>query len=117
MSNFRKLFRWQVGRQRSGYDKMFLFGSHYWFKFDLYLLRFKQGSYISPHTDKVRQGKHYRLNIVLKQADEGGEFHCAAPLYETKRIKLFRPDICEHSVTKVIKGTRYLLSVGWVRHD
>lgn len=27
----------------------------------------------------------------------------------------FRPDRSPHSVTRVIEGTRYVLSVGWVR--
>ncbi len=112
-----KLFRWEAGRQLSGYDKMFLLGSNYWLKFDLYLLRFKEGSYIQPHTDKVAHGKHYRLNIVLKNAAAGGEFYCGDPIFETKRIKLFRPDICEHSVSNVLKGNRYLLSLGWVRNN
>jgi hypothetical protein len=29
-------------------------------------------------------------------------------------IKPFRPDACEHSVTRVLGGSRYVLSVGWV---
>ena len=32
----------------------------------------------------------------------------------TKRIKLFRPDACEHSVTPVVGGSRYVFSLGWV---
>ena len=77
-----KLFRWEIGRQLSGYDKMFLLGSKWLLMFDVYLLRFKEGSEIKAHMDKVEKGKHYRLNIVLKQAKEGGEFVCKSPLYQ-----------------------------------
>ena len=114
MNFLSKLFRWEKGRQLSGYDKMLLLGSKWFIKFDVYLLRFKEGSEIKPHTDKVDNGKHYRLNIVLKQALKGGEFICSNPIYQSSRIKFFRPDTCEHSVTKVIRGNRYLLSIGWV---
>ena len=109
--------RWQVGRQLSGYDKMFLAGALWPVKFDCYLLRFQAGSFIKPHTDTVDSGKHYRLNMVLKCAKKGGEFVCEQPIYASKRIKLFRPDMCRHSVTKVEQGTRYVLSIGWVRNN
>ncbi|QTH64271.1 2OG-Fe(II) oxygenase [Psychrosphaera ytuae] len=114
MSSLKKLFKWEKGRQLSGYDKMFILGSKWFLLFDVYLLRFREGSEIKPHTDKIEKGNHYRLNIVLKPAKEGGEFICDNSIYESKRIKLFRPDACQHSVTKVIRGNRYLLSIGWV---
>ena len=60
-------------------------------------------------------GRHYRCNIVVKRAKEGGEFVCKTPIYATSRIKIFRPDACEHSVTRVVRGSRYVLSIGWVR--
>jgi len=116
MSFLRKLFRWERGRQKSGYDKMLLCGAMWPIKFDTYLLKFPKGSEIAPHTDKVDSGKHYRLNIVLKSADIGGEFKCTNPIFETKRIKLFRPDVSEHQVSRVVKGSRYLLSIGWVKN-
>ncbi|MBB6523650.1 2OG-Fe(II) oxygenase [Pseudoteredinibacter isoporae] len=112
---FKNLFKWQKGRQNSGYDKMLLCGSYWPLPFDVYLLRFPEGSEIPPHKDKVKSGRHYRLNIVLKQAERGGEFYCESPIYENARIKFFRPDLSEHSVSKVEKGNRYLLSLGWVR--
>ena len=112
-----KLFCWERGRQKSGYDKMLICGATWPIKFDTYLLKFPQGSEIAPHTDKVESGKHYRLNIVLKKADLGGEFICSNPIFETKRIKLFRPDVSKHQVSKVIKGNRYLLSIGWIKRS
>ena len=107
-------FRWQRGRQGTGYDKMLLLTAPWPIPFDSYLLRYPDGSEIPPHSDPVANGRHYRLNIVLSAPDSGGEFLCSNPIYESKRIKLFRPDACEHSVTRVIGGSRYVLSIGWV---
>ncbi len=115
MRMFKTLFRWQKGRQQSGYEKMLLAGAKWPLKFDLYLLKFPEGCEVPPHTDVVASGKHFRLNIVLKQAKSGGEFVCKSPIFCSKRIKFFRPDLCEHSVTRVVAGNRYLLSIGWVK--
>ncbi|MFK7888187.1 MAG: 2OG-Fe(II) oxygenase [Gammaproteobacteria bacterium] len=82
--------------------------------FDCYLLRFKQGAGIPAHTDPVASKKHYRLNIVLRNADEGGRFECHDAIYNGRRIKLFRPDQSRHSVSPIRKGVRYVLSIGWV---
>ena len=111
----RTALRWQRGRQRSGYDKMLLLHSMWPLPFDVYVLRFPEGAEIAPHVDKVSFGAHYRLNIVVKKAASGGEFVCKTPIFETPRIKYFRPDACEHSVTRVNSGSRYVLSIGWVR--
>lgn len=110
-----RLWQWEEGRQRTGYDKLFIAGSNWPIPFDCYLLRFKAGAEIPPHTDQVKTGKHYRLNIVIKKAKAGGEFLCQTAIFQNSRIKFFRPDLAEHSVSKVTSGTRYVLSVGWVR--
>ena len=109
-------FRWRNGRQGTGYDKMLLAHGRVPLPFDLYLLRFPTGTRIGPHTDKVESGQHYRLNVILKPARQGGEFQCADPIYVNRRVKLFRPDRSEHSVTRIDAGTRYVLSLGWVRN-
>ena len=94
---------------------MLLLQSRWPLSFDVYMLRFRQGSEIPPHTDPVAQGRHYRCNIVVKRAREGGDFVCSTPIFATSRIKIFRPDACEHSVTRIVRGSRYVLSIGWVR--
>ena len=109
-----RAFRWQSGRQGSGYDKMLLFTARWPLRFDSFLIRFPEGSGIPPHTDRVQQGRHYRLNLILKSPRSGGEFVCSQPIFATRRIKFFRPDACEHSVTRVEGGSRYVLSIGWV---
>ena len=83
-------------------------------RFDSYLIRYPQGARIAPHTDPVQAGRHYRLNVVLKASPAGGDFLCQSPLFASRRVKLFRPDISEHSVTPVLGGSRYVLSIGWV---
>jgi hypothetical protein len=98
----RAAFRWQRGRQGSGYDKMLLLTGRWPLPFDSYLIRYPEGSAIPPH------------NLVLKASPRGGEFVCATPIWQSRRIKFFRPDACEHSVTRVEGGSRYVLSVGWV---
>lgn len=110
-------FRWQKGRQGTGYDKMLLLTAHWPLPFDSYLIRYPEGSEIPPHTDPVTTDRHYRLNVILKSPREGGDFVCATPIFATRRIKLFRPDACEHSVTRVVGGSRYVFSLGWVRKD
>ncbi len=113
----RLAFRWQHGRQGTGYDKMLLLTAGWPLSFDSYLLRYPEGSEIPEHTDPVQTGRHYRLNVVIKAAQAGGDFVGSSLLFSTKRIKLFRPDLCPHSVTRVTQGTRYVLSVGWVLGD
>ena len=115
MASIKDLFRWKQGRQKSGYHKMLLARAIWPIKFDLYLLKFPEGCELPPHQDEVDHGKHYRLNIVLKNAKEGGDFICKSPIYSNHRVYFFRSDISEHSVSKVITGNRYLLSLGWVR--
>ena len=111
----RKLWRWQRGRQGSGYDKLLLGGLPWPIPCDGYLLRFPSGACVPPHVDRVPSGRHYRLNIILRPARRGGEFVCARPIYVNRRVKLFRPDVETHSVTRIEEGTRWVLSIGWVR--
>ena len=106
---------WRPGRQASGYEKMLLAANPFVVPFDCYLLRFKIGSEVPRHRDPVDGKRHYRLNIILRNAKSGGDFHCDKPIFETRRVKLFRPDASAHAVSKINDGTRYVLSIGWVR--
>ena len=116
---FATAFRWQKGRQGTGYDKMLLLTAPWPVPFDSYLIRYPEGSEIPAHTDPVAKGRHYRLNVILKAPQSGGEFVCSEPIWQSKRIKLFRPDKSSHSVSRVVGGSRYVLSIGWVlgRHE
>lgn len=111
---FKDCFRWREGRQETGYFKMLLLWSKIPVPFDIYILKYPEGSQITPHVDQVTSGKHYRLNIILKNAKAGGIFKVENSIFETKRIKFFRPDVSEHSVTKIEKGQRILFSMGFI---
>lgn len=111
-------FKWQMGRQSSGYSKVSLFKSMWPVPFDLYLLKFPEGSQIPEHVDTVKEGfKHYRLNIILKKSLSGGEFLSDKSIINWTRVKFFRPDISKHSVTKVVGSSRYVLSFGFLLKD
>lgn len=115
MATYRENFlRWREGRQGTGYEKLLLLVNPYLLPFDLYILRYRQGSEIPLHTDPVEEKRHYRLNVELRSARVGGKFICEKPILELPRFKLFRPDASPHAVTRIEAGTRYVLSLGWV---
>jgi len=103
--------KWLPGRQGKGYEKLPLLVTK---KFDCYILRMKPGSSVDVHCDSNGNGRHYRMNVLLKKAQRGGEFH-GRHLFKLPRVIIFRPDETWHWVTEVEKGTRYVLSIGWLR--
>ena len=109
------VLKWEIGRQVSGYSKMLILTGKFPIPFDMYLLKFPQGSFIKEHVDAVQEGyKHFRLNIILKKSKSGGIFKAEKNIFETSRIKFFRPDIYKHSVSKVDSGYRLVLSIGFL---
>ena len=102
----------EEGRQRTGYHKYTLFNR---LGYDCYLVYYPQGSYISAHYDKVEDRRHYRMNIILKKSNIGGQFRCLDPIFSKYRVNVFRPDISEHSVTEIEDGYRLVFSFGWLR--
>jgi hypothetical protein len=123
-----KWLKWRPGRAGSGYNKLKLLESVSG-RFDLYLLQYPTDSYIDWHTDPTFQGfNHWRINLVLKESG-GGEFQIREGgslekdevtrkiHIQTRFLNIFRPDIQTHCVTKVTKGTRYVLSLGFLRKN
>lgn len=111
---FKNRFSWISGRQNSGYLKITILESQI-FKFDISLLKFPEGSYIPDHTDPAIAGyRHYRCNIILKKSKSGGEFLSERNIINWTRLKFFRPDLSTHSVTKVVGGSRIVLSIGFL---
>lgn len=108
------LFRWVEGQHETGYSILTLAWVAKWtpVPFDCYIIKYPTGSYIPPHRDKLKTRDHYRVNVILTRG-EGGEFICKNAIFKSKRLNIFRPDLEEHSVTPVTKGTRYVFSVGW----
>lgn len=117
-----KMFKWQTGRQNSGYDKMLLALSNR-FKFDFYLLRIPDEMSVPLHCDPCPEGyEHRRINLAL----------CASKPPETRiyggpkalsmlggRLVFFRPDVSPHSLERrstVVQGrATYMLSFGWLK--
>lgn len=107
-------FKWQQGRQMTHYYKMLMLRSER-FRFDIYLLKFPTGSYINDHKDPVPNGyEHHRINFILNKNFKGGKFVIKGKSQEG-RIHRFRPDRFKHRVTEIKEGTRYVLSVGWLK--
>lgn len=110
------MFKWEAGRQGTGYEKLKLFESK-WLKADCYLLRYKPGSNAPYHRDPTVPGyEHHRINITLKRAWIGGDVWIEDRGHVLSRIFKFRPDIYDHAVSIVRAGTRYVLSIGWLQH-
>ena len=108
------MVKWIEGRQKSGYFKRTIFSIKS-FRIDCHILKFPTGSYIDTHLDTVDGGwNHYRLNIVLRRAKSGGRFWSETVKHDSQRIIIFRPDKEPHGVTTIHKGTRYVLSFGWL---
>lgn len=108
------MLKWVEGRQNSGYWKMPLVVSN-WLKFDAYLLKFENNVKVPWHTDPTSSGRHFRLNIYLKRPPGGGDLKLKGEaIFNNRLFHLFRPDIVEHSMTKVEGGTLYMLSIGKV---
>jgi len=110
--------RWERGRQGTGYWIFKIF-SVWTLHCDCYLIYYPTGSYIPPHKDPAIDGyEHHRINIVLRQADKGGWFWVRQGFgvgTTDRSIVRFRPDIQEHSVDRVLEGSRLVFSFGWLR--
>lgn len=98
---------WVEGRQGTGYFKKRIFEFK---RFDCWLIKYVDGSYIKPHVDKVPSGNMYRCNFVLCKPVSGGIFYCAQ-YFKLGRLIIFNASKHVHSCDKV-KGTRLVLSVG-----
>jgi len=110
---------WLEGRQGTGYYKLKIFESKL-LKMDIYLLKFPKGSKIDRHIDPVPEGyEHHRFNAILKRPKEGGECIIAREPFnfrpQRNRFIKFRPDIMQHYVSRISEGTRYVLSIGWLK--
>ena len=107
------LFKWNKGRQATGYDVFTLIQSEY-LALDCHILKYPTDSCIKPHVDKSEGGKHYRLNVELWSAKQGGKFKGQTIFSIFDKVHFVRPDKCEHEVTKIEKGSRWVLSIGKV---
>ena len=88
-----------------------------WGRLSVYLVRYSAGHSILPHVDMVPEGRLYKLNCVLVKPESGGAFICERTIFNLSgRIVLFRPDLYRHRVTRIGRGSRWLLSLALLRH-
>lgn len=115
--------RFKKGRQGGGYKVMTLFSSKR-LKMDLILFLMPEGSELPEHTDPcARPGyEHHRANLILMAPKSGGittvcDHESVRSFSLGKRLVAykFRPDKLRHGVTKVEKGKRVALSLGWLK--
>lgn len=118
----------RAGRQQSGYQTLTFLQVKWpaWLGrrllgFDGHLIHYPVGSHIPPHIDRVAQGRHYRINLVLWQPRQGGQFDCrdaqGRPCWSLgRRLFFFRPDLMTHSVSRC-EGKRVVFSLGWALRD
>lgn len=107
------MWRWGKDDYNTGY-RIFTFLYSRLLGIDIYLFHYPEGSWIPKHKDPGKYGPHYRFNIELKKTDVGGEFKCSNKIFSLwNRVQCFRADTNYHRVTKIQKGSRWVLSFGW----
>ncbi len=86
-------------------------------RLNVYLVRYPEGHRVAPHLDMVSEGRLYKFNCVLKKPRAGGEFACEKNLLNlANRLILFRPDLHQHEVSRIERGSRWLLSFAYNRN-
>ncbi|MEX2499876.1 MAG: 2OG-Fe(II) oxygenase [Wenzhouxiangellaceae bacterium] len=86
-------------------------------RLSIYLVRYSAGHEIMSHVDMVSEGRLYKLNCVLVKPKAGGEFGCERNIFDLfGRIILFRPDLYKHRVSRIERGSRWLLSFALTRN-
>ncbi len=78
---------------------MLLLQNHLAIKCHAYLLCFPVGSAIAQHQDPAQEGWYFRLNIIIKKSQSGGELICEKGIINLPRVKRFRPDLYLHEVS------------------
>lgn len=85
-------------------------------RLNVYLVRYPEGHKVVPHVDMIAQGRLYKLNCVLKKPKAGGEFISEQNIFNLfGRLYLFRPDLYQHRVSRIERGSRWLLSFALTR--
>lgn len=77
------------------------------------LTDYRQGSYLEKHSDlsSSKPGAEYRVVVILKKAEIGGELLCEGFILNWTRLKIFNTRV-PHEVTKIEKGDRRVLLLG-----
>jgi hypothetical protein len=108
-----KWWRWNKGRQGTGYDVLPFFISKLLLA-DCYLIRIGKGVSVPEHVDPAKPGfAHHRFNVHFGRF-KGGELKNEKVTWAWKNVYLFRPDLSKHSVSEVTDGTLYVFSFGFL---
>ncbi|WP_026294447.1 hypothetical protein [Salinimonas chungwhensis] len=76
------------------------------------IVTYHEGHRVLQHNDPMGSGRYFKFNMVLIKPTKGGNFSCEKVIFSLfDRIFFFRPDKYLHSVSKIEKGKRKLLSV------
>lgn len=78
------------------------------------IVDYLEGSSLPRHSDLLpnKPGHEHRLAVILKEATSGGELMCDQFVLNTRKLKIFNTRT-PHEVTKVEKGTRRVLLLGF----
>jgi hypothetical protein len=99
------MWRWERGRQASGYRKLLLAHGRRW---DLHLIDYPRYSHVPDHVDPIPGRRHVRANLVLSGERK---LYAAEPLFECGRFTIFRSDR-RHMVGMIRRGRSLVLSLG-----
>ena len=81
-------------------------------RFAINVVTYKEGHRVLEHNDPMGSGRYFKFNVVLKKPELGGQFWAEKVIFNLfNRIYFFRPDKYMHSVSKIEKGERKLLSI------
>lgn len=102
------MLEWKFGMQNFTYKKFILIKFNI---FDCYLIKLNKFCDIPWHTDKVDNGKHHRVNILI--FGKYVQLYEEKPIWFNKYITFFRPDINKHMIGTG-NNIALVLSIGWV---
>lgn len=78
---------------------------------DMIIIKYNDGSFLPEHKDPLDGFNCYRINFTFNTG-HGGELKSDKFIFNSKYLKIFRPDANFHSVSKVVNGTRWVFSLG-----
>lgn len=80
-------------------------------RFAINVVTYQEGHRVLEHNDPMGAGRYFKFNVVLKKPEQGGVFWAEKVIVNLfNRVYFFRPDKYMHSVSKIEKGQRKLLS-------
>lgn len=83
------------------------------FQVSLFMNRYRQHCKLATHIDPHIEGeRRIQIQVVLRNAERGGELRAERFVYNGRRVKIFNPYAYRHEVTEVEAGERFVLNFG-----